>query len=276
MERVGLIAGNGRFPLLMAARARELGLGVVAVAHRGETAPELADLVEAIFWVEVGQLDRIITILKTEQIRRVVLVGGVKKVRLFSGARPDMRMLRLLARVGIPEDDAVLRAVTEELEREGLEVQPLTVFLAALLASAGLLVGPPLSPEEEADVVFGWERAKAVGALEIGQCVVVKRGVVLAVEAVEGTDEAIRRGGALASGGAVVVKVIKPHQDERLDLPTVGPGTLKTMASVGARVLAVEAGKTLLLDRDQLLAMAAEAGISILGVSGGVAGRPTR
>lgn len=270
MEKIGLIAGNGRFPVIFAEKARDQGLCVVAVAHRGETLPELETVVSAsggeTHWIHVGQLNRMIKIFKSSGVEQVVMAGGIKKTRLFTHIRPDLRSLKLLRQIGQNKDDVLLRAVAGELESEGLSVRESTLYLSSILAIKGPMTRRIPSADEWEDIRFGWEIAKEVGRLEIGQCIVVKRRVVLAVEALEGTDETIRRGGRLCRSGAVVIKVSKPQQDLRFDVPAVGPSTIDTMVEVKAGTLALEAGKTLLLDKEMLLEKANQAGISIIGM----------
>jgi DUF1009 family protein len=270
MEKIGLIAGNGRFPIIFAQNAIEQGLSVVAVAHRGETLPELETVVAGsggqISWIHVGQLGRLIKIFKSAGVDQVVMAGGIKKTRLFTNVRPDLRSLKLLRQIGQNKDDLLLRAVARELESEGLKVKESTLYLSSILASKGPMTRRVPTGEEWEDIKFGWEIAKEVGRLEIGQCIVVKQRVVLAVEAIEGTDDTIRRGGRLCRSGAVVIKVSKPHQDLRFDVPAVGPSTIEAMKEVKASTLALEAGKTLLLDKDILLEMADREKISIVGM----------
>jgi len=266
MEKIGLIAGNGRFPQIFAENAKTMGLEVIAVAHEGETLPELENYVDKIFWIRVGQLSRLIKIFHNEKVTDAVMAGGIRKTRLFSGARPDLRSLMLLAKVKARYDDNLLRAVAKELEDEGIRMRESTLYLAPILAQEGMMTSRPLSKREKADIQFGWEIAKAIGRREIGQCVVVKDRVLLAVEAIEGTDETIQRAGRLGGEGAVVIKVSKPHQDLRFDVPAVGPQTIESMKAVRAAVLALEAGKTILLDKDQMLREAEEAKISVVGV----------
>jgi len=265
-EWIGLIAGNGRFPLLFAENARRLGYRVSAVALTGETDPSLEGAVDRLHWIALGQLGRLIKAFKKDGVRQAVMVGGVKKTHLFSGIRPDLRSLALLRRVTVPKDDMLLRAIAAELESEGIAIRESTFGLTGLLVEEGNVARRAPTRKEWRDIEFGWEMAKTVGALDIGQCVVVKERVVVAVEAVEGTDQAIRRGGKLARGGAVVVKRFKPQQDRRFDLPAVGPITIEVMAESGAAVLAIEAGRALLLDRAVAIAAADEAGIAIVGI----------
>jgi DUF1009 family protein len=267
MNKIGLIAGNGRFPLLFAEEAKKAGARVIAVAHRGETDPMIERVADEVTWIRVGQLGRLIRALKSAGVTEAVMAGGIKKTRIFE-ARPDLRALKILARSKQGKDDALLRAVAEELEREKIRIRESTLYLSRLLADPGEMTRP-LTREEREDVRFGWRLAKEVGLLDIGQCVVVKSGIVLAVEAVDGTDATIQRGGALSGGGAVVVKVFKPKQDFRFDIPAVGPGTIAVMREAKASVLAVEAQKTLLLDKGELLEAARQAGIAVVGWSNG-------
>lgn len=270
-ETIGLIAGNGRFPLLFAREARARGHRVAAVAHRGETDEAIEGEVDELTWVRVGQLGRLIRALKGSGARRAVMAGGIDKVRSLSQIRPDLRGVLFLRRAYAASghgDDALLRALATELEGEGIEVVPSTIFLESLLATPGRIAGPKPSAQALADVRTGCRVLAALGSEDVGQSVVVEHGVVLAVEAVEGTDDAVRRGGRLGRGGAVVVKTAKHAQDMRFDVPAVGPTTIATMVEAGAAVLAVEAGATLLLDRDELVEAASGAGISVVGCDG--------
>jgi len=265
-ETVGLIAGNGRFPLLFAETARAAGVHVVAVAHEGETLPELAPLVEAITWVQVGQLDRIIRAFQAAGVRRAVMAGGIRKEALLEHFAPDERAQRFLARLTTWGDDILLRGVAEELESEGIAVVSSTLFLTSLLAPIGPLTGSSPDAAQWSDIRLGIDVAKALGQWDVGQSVVVKSGMVLAVEAIEGTDATIARGGR---PGAIVVKVSKPQQDLRFDVPAVGPETVRQCSGAGVAVLAIEAGKTLVLDRADVVRLAEAAGLAIVGVDAG-------
>jgi UDP-2,3-diacylglucosamine hydrolase len=263
--RFGLIAGTGRFPILFAEAARQHGVEVVAVAHRGQTLPELEHHVVTLHWIKVGQLGKLITLLKEEGITDAALVGGIKKTIMFSDIRPDLHALGLLARVKTMNDDVLLRAVAEEIEKQGITIHRSTLFLGELLSPAGCLTTRRPDKREAKDIDFGWIIAKEIGRLDVGQSIVVKDRTVLAVEAIEGTDEAILRAGRLGRGkGLVVIKVSKPQQDMRFDVPAVGPQTIRTMKEAGASLLALEAGKTLLLEKEVLLREANKAGISIV------------
>ncbi|MFA5072404.1 MAG: UDP-2,3-diacylglucosamine diphosphatase LpxI [Nitrospirota bacterium] len=263
---IGLIAGNGTFPLLFARAAHEKGIKVIAVAHEGETQPELAQCVEKIFWVKVGQLGKLISVLKEQGVRDVMMAGGIKKTHLFSGALPDLRGIAFLAKMVHKKDDSILRAIAGELESEGIVVRESTLYLDHILASSGVLTKRKPTKQEQHDIDFGWQMAKEIGRLDIGQTVLVKDQAVLAVEAIEGTDETIRRGGTLCRSGAVVVKVCKPQQDLRFDLPAIGTQTIMTMESVKASCLAIEAGKTIIIDRETVIQNANKAGISIIAL----------
>jgi UDP-2,3-diacylglucosamine hydrolase len=271
---IGLIAGNGSLPRLFARAARARGLTVVAAAHRGETDPGLASEVDALTWVRVGQVGRIQRVLLKQGVQEAVLAGGFVRVQALARLRPDFGLLRVAARLRSVRDDALLRAVAEDFEAHGIRIVSAASYLTELLAPAGRLAGPELDETARRDIALGGEVAAALGRADVGQTVVVKDGHVLALEAVEGTDACIRRGAALGGRGVVVVKRLKPGQDERFDLPAVGPRTLEVMVEVGARVLAVEAGKTLLLEAERLLAAADKAGIALVGIEPGSVTRP--
>ncbi len=263
-EKIGLIAGNGDFPHLFAESARQMGLSVVAVAHEGETSTSLSDEVDEILWIRVGQLGKIISFFKQRDVTRAIMAGGIKKTKIFD-MRPDFKALAVLSKIKEKKDDVLLRAFADVLKKENIHIEDSTRYLPKLLAEEGEWTRS-LTKEERVDVEWGWKLAKQVGALDIGQCVVVRKGVILAVEAIEGTDAAIRRGGALGREGAVVIKICKPQQDLRFDLPTVGPDTIQSMKEVKASVLAIEAGKTLILQKEAFLKEAKEANIAVVGI----------
>lgn len=266
-EAIGLIAGNGVLPRLFARAAREQGLSVVALAHRGETDPALAQEVDVFHWVRVGQVARMERLLKERGVGRAVMAGGIGKLRAIAEARPDLGTLRILARLPGFLDDGLLRAVAQEFESQGIAIVSVTDLVPQLLAPEGRIAGRPLTPAQREDVALGMKVAAQLGDADVGQTVVVRGGIVLAVEAVEGTDAAIRRAGLLGGPGQVVVKRAKPRQDTRFDLPAVGPATLLSMQEAAATVLAVEANRTLLLEAEQLVRDAERAGISVVGVS---------
>jgi DUF1009 family protein len=266
-ERIGLIAGNGRFPIIFADNARKLGYHVSAVAHEGETEPELASHVDRIHWIKIGQVSKLIKAFKEDRVHQAVMLGGIKKTHVFTTVRPDFRTLAMATRLALWKDDDILREFAKELEREGIAICESTFGLEGILVEEGSLTARTPTEKEWEDIRYGWDVAHDIGRLDIGQCVVIKDRVVVAVEAVEGTDGAIKRGGELAKEGAVVVKRSKPQQDLRFDLPAIGPRTIEVMASVKASVLAVEAGRTILLDREIMLDKARSARIAIVGIA---------
>jgi UDP-2,3-diacylglucosamine hydrolase len=263
-----LIAGNGRFPIIFAENAKRLGYAVTAVAHVGETEPELERHVERIHWIKIGQLNKLINAFKEDGITQAVMLGGIRKTHVFTTLRPDFRTLAIASRLRAFKDDAILREFAAELEGEGISIRESTFGLDGILVEESPLTRRRPGRKEWDDIRYGWDVAREIGRLDIGQCVVVKDRVIVAVEAVEGTDQAIRRGGELAGEGAVVVKRCKPQQDLRFDLPAIGPKTIEIMASVKATALAVEAGRSVLLDRQEMIERADRAGIAVVGIAG--------
>jgi len=251
---------------MIAEAARSKGIRVVAVAHHGETDPSLSQGVDEIFWVKLGQLGRIIKVLKKSGVKKTLMAGTINKGRMFENIRPDLKGFAIMSKLAIFHDDDILRAVAQELAKEGIEILPSTEFMPELLTPPGNLTRRRPSRSEKEDIRFGWKMAKELGRLDIGQCVVVRRKTVLALEAIEGTNETIIRGGRLAREKAVVVKVSKPNQDYRFDLPSVGLDTIEVMSRVRASVLALEAGRTLLFDRDKTIDLADKVGISIVSL----------
>ncbi len=265
MSTIGLIAGGGRFPLLFAESARRAGHRVVVAAFVHQALPELEREVDAITWVKLGQFGKVAAALRQGGATSSVMLGSLAKARFFRDAWLDAAGLAVVARVAVRSDDSLLRAVADWLAGEGLPVVDPAPYLADRLAPEGVLGRHAPTEEEWADARYGLELARGIGRLDLGQTVVVKDRAALAVEAIEGTDACIRRGGALAEG-AVVAKAVKPQQDRRFDLPAVGPDTLEAMREVQARVLAVEAGSTLVMDREELVRRADKARIAVVGL----------
>ncbi len=263
-EHIGLIAGSGQFPLLFAQAARRSGVRVVAVGFQGETTPELAGMVDEFHMLKLGQLNRLIKAFRNAGVSRAAMAGAINKTRIYSRIRPDWRAIKLIHRLRRKNDDFLLRAIAEELESEGILIEPSTLFVPSLLAPEGVLTRRKPNQRERLDIEFGWEMAKGMGHLDIGQCLVVKDQSVLAVEGIDGTDATILRGGALCDKGAVVIKVCKPNQDLRFDIPAVGLATIETMKQVHASVLVFEADKSLMFDRDRMIDMANAAGVSLV------------
>jgi DUF1009 family protein len=262
---LGLIAGNGRFPFLVAASARRAGRRVVAIGIQEETAPELAAEVDEIHWVSLGQLGKAIATLRAAGAKEAVMAGQVKHRQIFSGIRPDLTLLALLARLAFKNTDSLIGAVADVLQREGITLRPSTELLADHMATEGPMTRRQPSGDEGRDIDYGRAVARHLAAMDLGQTVVVKDRAAVALEAMEGTDEVILRAGRLAGPGTVVIKVAKPKQDMRFDVPVVGPGTLAAMREAGASVLAVEASRTLLLDRPALLAEADRDRLAVFG-----------
>ncbi len=265
-SRIGIIAGGGQFPYLFAEAAREAGRQVVIVAHKGETHPDIEGIADRFCWVKLGQLGKIIKFFNRENVRETVFLGTITKTRIFKDVLPDLKGLTLWNKIDVRQDDSILRAFAAELEKEGIAVLDSTLYLKHLLFPAGVLTRKKPDAQQRRDIEFGFSMARAVGKLDIGQCVVVRDRSVVAVEAIEGTDATIKRGGTLAGEKAVVVKVKKPGQDFRFDLPATGLTTIESMKEVKAAVLAMEAGQSLLFDRENMIRQADEAGIVVVGV----------
>jgi hypothetical protein len=271
LDSLGMIAGNRTLPLLFAQQARRLGVKrLVAAAFENETDPQLATLVDTITWLRVGQLSKLISAFTDHGIHQCVMVGQIAPKNLFE-VRPDFRAMTLLLKIKERNAHTIFGALVEELNREGVEVIEATPWLRPIMPDAGFQRGPRPSAAQREDVAFGFRIAKEVSRLEIGQTVVVKEGTVLAVEGFEGTDQCLARGGALAgsSGGAVAVKVAKEQHDLRFDIPCIGPQTIETCAAARIAVLAVEAGKTLLLEQEEVLALLDRRRVSLVATDGG-------
>jgi DUF1009 family protein len=263
---LGLIAGNGRFPFLAADGARRAGRRVVAVAIREEADPALEGAVDELHWVGLGQLGRCIEVLKAKGAREALMAGQVKHRQIFSSLVPDLKLMGVLARLAVKSTDSLIGGVADALAREGITLLPSTAFVGDQMATAGPMTRRRPSGGEAKDIEYGQRVARSLAGMDLGQTVVVKDRAAVALEAMEGTDEVIRRAGAIAGPGTVVVKVAKPRQDMRFDVPVVGEGTLQTMAEAGARVLAVDAGKTLLIEKGLFLSDADARGIAVWGM----------
>jgi len=268
--RLGLIAGNGRFPFLVLEAARRAGYAVTVVAIKEEAFPNLEAASTrppqaAFHWVSLGQLGKCIRLLEGARVSQAVMAGQVKHTKLFSDIVPDLTLLGVLRRLKTRNTDALISAVADVLREHGIELLDSTAFLAPLLAREGCLTARPPSDDERRDLEFGYGVADAIAGLDIGQTIAVKSAAVVAVEAMEGTDLVIARAGQLAGRGVRVVKVAKPNQDMRFDVPVVGVSTIETMKAAGATALSVDAGKTLMIDGAAIVTAADEAGIAIVG-----------
>jgi len=269
VPRIGLIAGNGRFPFLALQGARGLGHDVTVVAVKEEAFPELETAARAagadLHWVSLGHLGKCIKILKQAGVRQALMAGQVKHAKIFSGIIPDLTLLSVLTKLRAKNTDALISAVAEVLRGEGIELLNSTAFLEPLLARAGTLTTAAPSSADLEDLAFGYRMADAIAALDIGQTIVVKDKAVVAVEAMEGTDAVIARAGHIAGPGTRVVKVAKPNQDMRFDVPVVGVATIDAMKAAGATLLSIDAGRTLIIDGDRFFDAANAAGIIVVG-----------
>jgi len=265
MTKLGLIAGSGRFPLKIAEAAIASDWELVVLAINGEAEiSEYKTLTDAVYRITVGKLGDFFDIVRAENIRDVVMAGKLHKKILFKNFQPDERAVKVASRLKDKADDTLLGAIADELASEGVTLHPSTFCISELLAPEGTLTALAPTGEQWEDIRYGWRIAKEIGRMDIGQTVVLKDCAVTAVESIEGTDEAIMRGSALASGGATVVKVAKPNQDIRFDMPTVGLNTVESMIKSGAKALAIEAGWTVLLDKEEMLARADAEGITVV------------
>jgi DUF1009 family protein len=269
VARIGLIAGNGRFPFLALNGARSLGHDVTVVAVKEEAFPELEGAARAagadLHWVSLGHLGKCIKILKAAGAHQAVMAGQVKHAKIFSGIIPDFTLLSVLTKLKARNTDALISAVAEVLRGEGIELLDSTAFLDPLMARSGTLTRRAPSAEEAADFAFGYRMADAIAALDIGQTIVVKDKAVVAVEAMEGTDGVIRRAGEIAGPGTRIVKVAKPNQDMRFDVPVVGVATVRAMQAAGATAITIDARKTLVVDGDAFFDAANAAGLAVVG-----------
>ncbi|MCC7174199.1 MAG: UDP-2,3-diacylglucosamine diphosphatase LpxI [Bryobacterales bacterium] len=264
--KYALIAGNGRFPILALEAARQLHHEVVAVGIKEEASPEIESLVSRCHWVSLGELSRLIEILKAEGIQELVMAGQVKHVSIFSSIRPDWRLVKLLASLKSQNTDSLIGGVAKILADEGIRLVDSTALLKPLVAGAGLLARRKLTPEEEADIAYGRRVAGALAGFDVGQSVAVCGRACVALEAMEGTDEMLRRAAGLANGRPLrLVKVSRRRKHLLFDVPVAGPVTINVMRETGTTALAVDAGRTLLLDREEMLHQADAAGLAVVG-----------
>ena len=265
-ETIGIIAGSGILPIRCAKIASEKGLKVAAVCHLDEADPQIESYCDYTRWIKVGQLGDIISFFRERGVKHAVMAGGISRVRTFKDVSLDLKGTLLLAKIRSTKDDVIMRGVADELANEGIEIVDSTIFAADWLVSEGVLTKKRPNAEQQKDIHCGCQAIKAMTGLHIGQLVVVKAGVIVAVEAVEGSDETIRRGGVLGHTGTVVVKCAKPDQDMRFDVPVAGMKTLQIMKEVGATVLALEAGRSLIVDKEDVIKFADNNNIAIVGI----------
>ena len=265
MSSLGLIAGNGVFPLEVATAARRRKIKVIALAHQGETKPELEAQVDHLTWIKVGELQKIIDVLKDAGVEQAAMAGGISRARLADSFAPDARAMKMLASITRWSDDAVLRAIAREIESEGIPVIDPVPLMDNAIAKPGPMAGPEPDETKLRDLDLAFDVARSLGAFDIGQSVAVRGGVVYSVEAVEGTDAALRRAASIAGKGLVIAKVAKPGQDLRFDRPAIGPATIELLMEIGAAMLGIEAGKCLLLERERTLTMARSSNLTVYG-----------
>ena len=266
---LGLIAGEGRFPFMVVAEAKRQGISVVTLGVEGEADEALETECESFRWVGIGQVSRCVKTFRDAGVSQAIMAGRVRHVRVFQILKPDRLMLKVLSRLPSRTTDAMLKTLADVLAEEGVELLDSTTLLTTFLASDGAMAKRKPSKEEIDDIEFGAARARGLAALDIGQTVVVKRKSVVAAEAMEGTDETVRRAGSVVKGPLVVVKVARPNQDMRFDVPVVGPATIDSMVDAGATALALQAGRVLLVDRDELLRKADKHRIAVHGFADG-------
>ncbi len=267
MEKIGLIAGKSEYPLLFAKAAKAKGLSVIAVAVEGETKEELKLLVDKLYWIRLGELKKLFEIFKGEDIKKAVMVGGITKSRILKEPlKLDEEIKMILSKVSDKKDETLLSMIGSRLNSAGIELLDSTLFLEEYLAKEGTLTVAKPSQSEMEDIDFGFGICKQVASLDIGLSIMVKDKAVIAVEGMEGTDEMIKRGGKLAGQGTTVIKVARPNQDMRFDIPVIGPETIRSMSQVKAACLAIEADKTLIIDKAETISLAGENEISVIAV----------
>lgn len=265
--KIGLIAGGGQFPALFARKAVAKGYQVIAAGFYSETDAALADEVHAYQWLYLGQVNKLLKHFKTHGVKEAVMLGSIQKANIFKDIRPDFKALSFIARNSFTHDDSVLTAFANLMAKEGIEMRASTFLLPELISPKGCWTRRKPDRADKKDILQGWRLAKEIGRLDIGQCLVISNGTVLAVEAIDGTDATIERGGRLARGnGAVVIKLTKPTQDLRFDLPSTGAATIETMHRSGATVLALEADKSLSFDREEMIRLADQYKICIIAI----------
>jgi len=264
-SKFGLIAGNGQFPFLVVDGARKAGADLAVVAIKEETDPRISEVVNDVQWVGIGQLGKMISFFKKRGVTKAIMAGQVKHVQIFSAALPDVRMFKMLWNLPRRNTDALIGGVADELASEGIELLDSTYFVKDQLAGLGALSKRKPNETELANIEYGLHIAGELARLDLGQTIVVRASACVAIEAMEGTDATIRRAGELAKGKLTVVKVAKPSQDMRFDVPVVGVPTIRTMVDAGATCLSVTAGKTLIFDRQEMLALANKNKISVVG-----------
>ncbi len=267
-KQIGLVAGYGAFPLELATILKQEGFTVHVVAIQEEASKDIEAIADSVQWLSVGQIKGLIKAMQKQEVTELIFAGKVRKIHLFRNFKPDLLAAKILLKAKDKKDDSLMLGIVEALADAGITVRSQIEFARPMLAKEGHLFGPKPSKQQLKDMAFGFPQAKHIAGLDIGQTIVVKEEAVLAVEAIEGTDEAIKRGGALGKKNVTVVKVAKPNQDPRFDVPAMGVGTLETMAASGCNAIGIEAGETLLIERELLAEKAKTMGISVIGIRG--------
>ncbi len=267
-QRIGLLAGYGAFPLELAQTLKNEGFAVHVVAIKEEASTAITSIADSVEWLSVGQIKGLIKTMQQHQVSDLIFAGKVQKLHLFRNFKPDLLAAKILLKIKDKTDDSLMLGIVDALAEEGITVRSQLAYAGDMLAGQGHLFGPKPSQQQIKDMQFGFPQAKHIAGLDIGQTIVVRDEAVLAVEAIEGTDETIKRGGALGKKNVTVVKVAKPNQDPRFDVPAMGVGTLETMAMSGCNAIGIEAGKTLLIERELLAQSAKKLGISVVGLQG--------
>lgn len=262
--KIGIVAGNSDFPIIHAKHSQKKGLKVFSVAHIGETKKELEDLSEKLCWIKVGELSKLIKFFKTNQVKKVVFAGGISRIDNLSDVKLDAKAAAMMLKIRSTKDDHIMRGIANELLKEGIEVISCLTFIEDNIVSKDFHFGPKLSQQQLEDIDLGRETINALSALHVGQLVTVKNGVVIAIEAIEGSDSAIKRTGELSKKDAVIVKCAKKQQDMRFDVPTIGPRTIDRMIEAKAKVLALEEERCIILEKDEVLNKAKKAKITIV------------
>jgi DUF1009 family protein len=266
-SRYGLIAGNGTFPFLVLEAARSQGIDMVVAAIKEETYPEIEQHAKTVHWMSLGQLGKLIKTFKSEGVNRAIMAGQVKHKQIFSSIVPDLKMLQLLASLAVKNTDSLIGAVAKMLESEGIHLMDSTLFLQPLLPEPGLITARAPSGEEQRDLDYGYKIARELGRLDLGQSVVICDGACVALEAMEGTDAVIERAASLVNGRPIrVIKLAKPSQDLRFDVPVIGPATVRLMSRLKATALSIEARKTLMIDREEIVREANQSEVAIIAV----------
>ena len=264
--QIGLIAGNGQFPSFFAKCAKKKGYEVYATAYKNETKHCLENHTKNIIWLHIGQIKKQIQFFKKHNIKEIVMAGGIIKTNAIKNLRPDLKAVMLLAKIKNTGDDNILRAYANVFEKEGIKVRASTFLVPEILAKEGLWTKKRPTKAQMEDIKIGWDIAKKIGELDIGQCVIVENGSILAIEAIDGTDATIKRGTSLAETDCIIIKICKPNQDFRFDVPSIGIETIEIMKNTKANFLVIEAKKTIVFDKEKIITLANKHNIGVMAI----------